>query len=610
MTHDTELSDLMHSVAMKSLQLIDGIKQQPTQLYSLIKQFMDLTTDFQSLLTIILKNPEQVWQMQIAYWQDAMGLVQEQFNYWLQGKAMPIEDRRFSSEEWVNNPFFNLLSQHYLLASEHLNSLFGHLDYGDKQLAKRVQFFTRQYLDALSPANFLHTNPQLMAETVQSHGKNLLRGLQNLLTDMETSSSRLIIKMTDTDAFTIGGNIATTPGKVVYRNEMMELIQFTPQTEKVNTIPLLIVPPWINKYYILDLSKHNSLIGWIVQQGITVFVISWINPDASYAEKGLYDYLNEGPLTAVTTIKQQLEVDQVNILGFCIGGTLNACLLAYLKALNENPIRSATFLAAMIDFSDPGDISVFIDEQQILRIEEEMHAKGFLDGRFMASTFNSLRANDLIWSFFVKNYLQGKNPVPFDILYWNADATNMPAKMHSQYLRWMYLHNNLIKPGKIHLNHIPLDVTQITVPTFFVSTQKDHIAPWQTTYVGFQMMKGKKRFLLGGSGHIAGIVNPPSSEKYGFYQNNSTTQTAEEWLAHATHHPGSWWPEWLNWLKKESGPLVKAPDFKKLRFKPLCDAPGTYVHTTYSTKEKANEKKKPPMHKPPSTSAQREEPVA
>ncbi|WED43218.1 PHA/PHB synthase family protein [Legionella cardiaca] len=583
MTHDTELSDLMHSVAMKSLQLIDGIKHQPAQLPSLIKQFMDLTVDFQALLTIILKNPEQVWQMQIAYWQDAMGLVQDQFNHWLEGKAMPIDDRRFSGDEWVNNPFFNLLSQHYLLASEHLNSLFAHLDYGDKQLAKRVQFFTRQYLDALSPANFLHTNPQLMAETIQSHGKNLLRGLQNLLTDLETGSSRLIIKMTDTDAFKIGENIATTPGKVIYRNDMMELIQYTPQTDKVNTIPLLIVPPWINKYYILDLSPHNSLIGWLVQQGITVFVISWVNPDASYAEKGLYDYLNEGPLTAIQTIKKQLKVEQVNILGFCIGGTLNACMLAYLKALKENPIRSATFLASMIDFSEPGDIAVFIDEQQILRIEEEMHAKGFLDGRFMASTFNSLRANDLVWSFFIKNYLQGKDPVPFDILYWNADATNMPAKMHSQYLRWMYLHNNLIKPGKIHLNQVPLDVTKIDVPTFFVSTQKDHIAPWQTTYLGFQIMKGKKRFLLGGSGHIAGIVNPPSSEKYGYYHNTSTNQTAEEWLADAVHHPGSWWPEWLNWLKKESGRLINAPNFKSLPFKPLLDAPGSYVHTTHKT---------------------------
>lgn len=585
MAEDTELSDLMQSVAVKSLQLLDGLKKQPTQLPRLLKEFIDLTNDFQALVATILKNPEQVWQMQMAYWQDALSLAQDQFNHWLEGKPMPIEDRRFSSEEWVNNPFFNLLSQHYLLASEHLNSLLEHLDYGDKQLAKRIQFFTRQYLDALSPANFLHTNPQLMAETIQSHGKNLLRGLQNLLTDMEAGSSRLIIKMTDTDAFKIGVNLATTPGKVIYRNEMMELIQFAPQTAKVKAIPLLMIPPWINKYYILDLSPNNSFIGWLVQQGITVFVISWVNPDSSYAQKGLYDYLKDGPITAIEVIQEQLGVKQVNTLGFCIGGTLLACMLAYLKAHNENPVRSATFLASMIDFSDPGDISVFIDEQQILRIEEEMHSKGFLDGRFMASTFNSLRANDLVWTFFIKNYLQGKDPVPFDILYWNADATNMPAKMHSQYLRWMYLHNDLVKPGKIHLNHTPLDVSKIDIPTFFVSTQKDHIAPWHTTYLGFQMMRGKKRFLLGGSGHIAGIINPPGSGKYTFYRNLSTTETANDWLAHATEHPGSWWPEWLNWLKKESGQSISAPDFKQLPFKGLMDAPGNYVRKTYKVEK-------------------------
>ncbi|CDZ75858.1 Poly-beta-hydroxybutyrate polymerase [Legionella massiliensis] len=581
MTQDTELSEIMQAVAAKSMRILEGFQKQPAQLSKIVKQYIDLTKDFQLMISVILKNPEEVWRMQMAYWQDAFSLAQEQMNHWLEGKPMPISDRRFSSEEWVNNPFFNFMSQHYLLASEHMNSLLEHMEYSDKQLSRRVQFFARQYLDALSPANFLHTNPQLMAETIQSHGKNLLKGLQNLLTDMEAGSSRLIIKMTDTDAFKVGVNLATTPGKVIFRNEMMELIQYTPQTAKVKSIPILMIPPWINKYYILDLSENNSLIGWLVKHGITVFVVSWINPDASYAKKGLFDYLKDGPMAAIKVIQQQLKVEQVNTLGFCIGGTLLACTLAYLKAHNENPVNSATFLAAMIDFSDPGDISVFIDEQQILHIEEEMHAKGFLDGRFMASTFNSLRANDLIWSFFIKNYLQGQNPVPFDILYWNADVTNMPAKMHSQYLRWMYLHNDLIKPGKIKLNHIPVDVTNIEIPTFFVSTKKDHIAPWQTTYLGFQHMKGKKRFLLGGSGHIAGIINPPESGKYGFYHNVSTTQTAEEWLASAKERKGSWWPEWLDWLKTQSGRLINAPDFAKLPFPGLMDAPGSYVYKTY-----------------------------
>lgn len=588
MIHDSELGELMQSVAEKCLKFLNQIKNQPTTLSGALSQYMDLTKDFQDLIVSLLKNPEQLWKMQVAYWQDALSLAHEQFNSWLQGKPLPIDDKRFSSDEWVNNPFFNLLSQHYLLASEHVNSLLEHMDYGDRQLARRVQFFTRQFLDALSPANYIQTNPQLMAETIQSHGKNLLRGLQNLLTDLEAGPSRVIIKMTDTDAFKIGENLATTRGKVIFRNDMMELMQYKAKTKDVYAIPLLIIPPWINKFYILDLSKHNSLIGWLVDQGITVFAISWVNPDASYAHKGLFDYLQEGPLTALEVIRKQMSVSKVNTLGFCIGGTLQACLLAYLQAHKLDYVNSATFLAALIDFSDPGDISVFIDEHQIKKLEEEMKLKGYLDGRFMASAFNSLRANDLVWSFFIKNYLRGQNPVPFDILYWNADATNMPAKMHSQYLRWMYLHNKLIKPGKIKLNNTPLDVSKIEVPTFFLSTEKDHIAPWQTTYIGFHKMAGKKRFVLGGSGHIAGIVNPPAANKYYYYTNSKAPKDPENWLAQAKKHPGSWWDEWFHWLAKHSGENITAKTFAKLPFKPLLDAPGTYVLKTYHPETNTN----------------------
>ncbi|MGQ3892524.1 PHA/PHB synthase family protein [Legionella sp. CNM-4043-24] len=577
MHHDKEYGDLMQSVAEKSLQFINNFKRSPGQIPEQLRQFTDLLSDSQALLTGLLKNPEQVWNMQMAYWQDSMSLLQDHFSNWLQGKALPIEDKRFSSDEWVNNPFFNLLSQQYLLANEHLTSLLEHVDFGDKSLSKRVRFFARQYLDALSPANFLQTNPQLLAETLQSHGKNLLRGLQNLLTDIDSGSSRLIIKMTDMDAFKPGENIAITPGNVIYRNDMMELIQFLPATEKVHAVPLLIVPPWINKYYILDLSQDNSFIRWIVAQGYTVFVISWVNPGKHHAHKGLADYMIEGPQTAVRVIQQQLDVPQVNALGFCIGGTLLTCLLAWNKANNDTSIRSATLLATLIDFSDPGDISVFIDEAQISQLEAKMSVSGFLDGNSMASTFNSLRANDLVWSFFIKNYLQGKNPVPFDILYWNADSTNLPAKMHSQYLRWMYLHNDLVKPGKIKLNKTALDVSQIDIPSFFVSTKKDHIAPWQTTYLGFELFKGKKQFLLGGSGHIAGIVNPPEGNKYNYYTNSKTTETAEDWLAHATEHKGSWWKEWESWLKKQSKKLIDAPKMENLPLKPLMSAPGSYV---------------------------------
>ena len=577
MTHDKEVSDLMKSVAEKSLQIISDFKEKPTQLPNLIKQFIELTEYFQNLMMVILKNPEIVWQMQLTYFQDAMNLAQTQFQYWLEGKPMPIPDRRFSSEDWLNNPFFNLLSQHYILASEHMNALLEKMEYSDNKSAKRLQFFTRQHLDALSPANYIHTNPQIMAETVKSQGKNLLQGLNNLLSDLEAGSSQLVIKMTDTDAYKIGENLAITPGKVVFRNEMMELIQYTPQTAKVRAIPLLIIPPWINKFYILDLSANNSLINWLVGQGITVFIISWVNPDASFSKKSLYDYMNEGPSTAISVIKEQLKVEQVNTLGFCIGGTLQSLLLAYNKKHQDDSIRSATFLASMIDFSDPGDIAVFIDEQQITELEAEMESVGYLAGKFMASSFNSLRANDLVWSFFIKNYLQGKNPVPFDILYWNADSTNMPATMHSQYLRWMYLNNDLIKPDKIRLNSTPINVAKIDIPTFFLSTEKDHIAPWKTTYIGFQKMKGPKRFVLGGSGHIAGIINPPSTKKYGYKTNENMDLSADKWLEHSKEHEGSWWPEWGKWLKAQSGKLIVAPDFAQLPYPPIMDAPGSYV---------------------------------
>lgn len=579
MPQDPELASLMQAVAEKALQLLNNYKNPSNQFSTYIEKYIEFFTNFQGLINVLVKNPEALWQMQLAYWTDMLKLTETQMAHWLQGEALPIDDKRFGGKEWVDNPFFNLLTQHYLLASRHIQQMLEHLEYEDRQTSRRIQFFTKQYLDALSPANFLNTNPELIAETIQSRGKNLLRGLQNLLDDInhtEPDASHMIT-MTDLDAFSLGGNLATTKGRVIFQNDIMELIQYQPSTETVHTIPLLIIPPWINKYYILDLSPHNSLIAYLVSQGISVFVISWVNPDASLRDKGLYDYLNEGPLTAIQIIKEQLGVKKINTLGFCIGGTLQACGLAYCKAKKDQSIQSATFLASLIDFSDPGDIAVFIDEMQVTRIEEQMNRRGFLDGDFMASTFNSLRANDLIWSFFIKNYLEGKNPIPFDVLYWNSDATNLPRRIHSQYLRWMYLHNDLVKPNKIYLNDVPLDISQIDVPSFFVSTIKDHIAPWKTTYQGFQLIKGKKQFLLAGSGHIVGIVNPPTSQKYEYYINRNTQISAEAWLEKAKTHPGSWWPYWASWLKKQSGKLVGAPSLDSLPFQSIRDAPGHYV---------------------------------
>ncbi|MGL6029233.1 MAG: PHA/PHB synthase family protein [Legionella sp.] len=577
MINDPEFAELMHSLTQKSMQVMSELKNKPKHASEIIQKYLELTEQFQNMTSALYHNPEKIWNMHLSYWTQAMTLAQNQFSHWLQGKSLPIEDRRFSGDDWLNNPFFNQLSQQYILASNEMDALLNTMEFKDTHAAKKVRFFTRQYLDALSPANFMQTNPQIIAETIDSRGKNLLQGLHNLLVDLDTGNGSLNIKMTDTSAYKVGENLATTAGAVVFRNEMMELIQYTPQTEQTKSIPLLIIPPWINKYYILDLSPHNSLIRWLVSQGISVFIISWVNPDARFANKEFVDYMQEGPQTAIRVIKEQLQVNKVNTLGFCIGGTLLAALLAYNKAHDDNSINSATFLAAMIDFSDPGDIAVFIDEQQIQKLEQEMAVKGYLAGRFMASSFNSLRANDLIWSFFIKNYLQGKKPIPFDILYWNGDSTNMPATMHSQYLRWMYLHNDLIKPGKIKLNNTPIDVSTIDVPTFFLSTEKDHIAPWQTTYTGFEAMNGPKRFVLGGSGHIAGIINPPTAEKYGYKTNSCSTATAEQWFNEAKSHPGSWWPEWLKWLKPLSGKTIKAKELSTLPYKSLMPAPGSYV---------------------------------
>ncbi len=574
---DIELNEIMQAIADKSLRLFTKMQQQPLQYPSWMEKFITFTRDLQYMVCTLIKNPEKLWQKQMTYGQTALLLSQEQMKHWLDGTSMPVSDKRFAKEEWVNNPFFNLLSQHYLLAREHVQELLHDLEFEDKKIAQRVRFIMRQFLDALSPENFVHTNPELLSETLQSKGKNLLKGLHNLLDDLENNSSQIIIKMTDDSAFTIGVNIAQTPGHVIYKNDLIELIQYTPQTTHVYSIPILVIPPWINKYYILDLSPGNSLVGWLVKQGFTVFSISWVNPDHRYADKGISEYLHEGPLAAIDVIKKQLNTPTVNTLGFCIGGTLLSILLAYQSARQDFSINSATFLASMIDFSDPGDISVYIDEEQIVKLEERMSHKGYLEGHFMATAFNSLRATDLIWSFFIKNYLRGKNPVPFDILFWNADATNMPAKMHSQYLRWMYLHNELIKPNQLVLNGTPIDVTNIKTPTFFVSTQKDHIAPWKTTYLGFQLMKGEKHFILGGSGHIAGIVIPPGSEKYGYYRNQHYHESADEWLADAQQQSGSWWPEWKMWLEINSGKEVNARNLSSLPYKAIESAPGSYI---------------------------------
>jgi polyhydroxyalkanoate synthase len=432
----------------------------------------------------------------------------------------------------------------------------------------------------MAPSNFAMTNPEVLRATAESGGENLVKGLQHLLEDLERGKGKLQVRMTDLNAFEVGRNLAVTPGKVMFQNNLMQLLQYEPVTEQVAKRPLLIIPPWINKFYILDLKPANSLIKWLTEQGHTVFVISWVNPDETRAGDGFADYMREGPLTALDVIEKLTGEKTSNVIGYCLGGTLLACTLSYLTAKKQQDrIASATFLTTMVDFTDAGELSVFVDEEQLAAMEQRMSQQGYLEGSAMANTFNMLRANDLIWSFVINNYLLGKEPFPFDLLYWNSDSTRMPAAMHSFYLRNMYQENLLCKPGALTLAGVPIDLTKIKTPAFILSTKEDHIAPWKSTYAATQLYKGPMKFVLAASGHIAGVVNPPAAKKYNHWINTAKSLPAspDDWLAGAESQPGSWWPEWQKWVSAFSDGLVPARKPGDHKVKPLDDAPGSYV---------------------------------
>ena len=435
----------------------------------------------------------------------------------------------------------------------------------------------RQCVDALSPSNFAVTNPTVLKETVDSKGENIVQGINALFDDLVRGKGQtLMTKMTDTSSFEIGKNIATTPGKVVFQNELIQLIQYAPTTKTVFETPLLIVPPWINKFYILDLREENSFIKWAVDQGHTVFVISWKNPDASYADTKFEDYMTKGVLTAIDQAKQETGINHVNAIGYCIGGTLLAATNAYLASKRRKPIKSATYFTTLVDFEEPGDLGVFISEEKLDSLDADMEKDGFLDGSTMATVFNMLRANDLIWPFFINNYLLGKEPTAFDLLYWNSDSTRIPAKAHSYYLRTCYLHNLLREPGGIVLNGTPIDLRKIKIPTYFISTREDHITPWKSTYEGARLMSGPTRFVLGGSGHIAGIINPPVKNKYNYWTNDEIENDPDNWLDNAKSNEGSWWTDWQKWIKTKSGKKIPARKPGE-NLKAIEDAPGSYV---------------------------------
>ncbi|MCI0752908.1 class I poly(R)-hydroxyalkanoic acid synthase [Roseomonas vastitatis] len=544
---------------------------------------MQIGHAFMEMTARLMSNPARLVQAQFGFWQDYLTLWQNTARRIWSGDAVePViaedsKDRRFKDEAWRENEVFDFIRQSYLLSARYFTNVAHAADNLDPKAAQKVDFYTRQFVDALSPSNFLMTNPEVLRKTAETGGENLLRGLQNLLTDLERGKGRLRIRMTDETQFRIGETIAVTPGKVVFQNPLMQLIQYTPATEKVLKRPLLIIPPWINKFYILDLRPKNSFIRWAVQQGHTVFVISWVNPDEQLAAKSFENYMLEGPYAALDAIAQATGEKAVNAIGYCLGGTLLSCTLAHMAARKDTRIKSATFFTTMLDFAEAGELSVFIDEEQLQSLEAKMQKRGYLEGREMATTFNMLRANDLIWSFVVQNYLMGQEPFPFDLLFWNDDSTRMPAAMHSFYLRRMYQQNDLVKPGGITLAGVPLDLTKIKVPAYFLSTREDHIAPWQSTYRGTQILSGPVRFVLAASGHIAGVTNPPSSGKYSHWAGDSLPPAPGEWFEGATEFAGSWWPDWQRWVVAQDKAQVPARQPGNGALPALEEAPGSYV---------------------------------
>ena len=581
-----ELGRSMADIAERSQRIVsEWLKRQSAEEHS--ADPLNIASAFMEMTARLIASPGHMVEAQIGFWRDYMSLWQ---NTTRRIMGMEFEsvidaastDRRFKDDAWKENEVFDFIKQSYLLSARYVQDVVKHVDGLDAKTAQKVDFYARQFVDAMSPSNFLLTNPEVLRKTAETGGENLLKGLNNLLSDLEQGKGKLRIKMTDMEAFKLGENIGVSPGKVVYQNDLMQLIQYSPSTETVLKRPLLIAPPWINKFYILDLRPRNSFVRWAVSQGHTVFMISWVNPDAKLAEKSFEDYMKEGYLDALDAIERATGEREVNAIGYCLGGTLLASTLAYMTMKKDDRIKTATFFVTLTDFEDAGELGVFIDEEQLKALEDKMNKRGYLEGSEMATTFNMLRANDLIWSFVVNNYLLGNDPFPFDLLYWNADSTRMPAKMHSFYLRKMYQENLLSKPGGISLAGVPIDLRKIKTPAYFLSTREDHIAPWKSTYRGTQLLGGPKRFVLAASGHIAGVVNPPESGKYGHWINTALPGDAEEWFKGATEMAGSWWPDWHRWVSafaKEQVP-ARVPGSGKL--KAIEDAPGSYVKVRLS----------------------------
>ena len=532
-----------------------------------------------SVMTSLAARPEKLFQAQADLFSRYMDLWSTTARRAMGEEVAPAPstDKRFRDPAWSENPVFDVMRQSYLVTSDWMNGLVSSVEDVDPRVKRRAEFFTKLLTDAFSPANFLASNPAALKALAETGGESLVKGMQNFAADLERGNGKLKISQADYGQFKVGENVATAPGQVVWRDELFELIQFDAATETQHAIPLLIFPPWINKFYIMDLQPANSLIRWLSAQGFTVFICSWVNPDIDKAEFGFNDYLNKGIYRAIAKVLEQTDQKQLNAVGYCIGGTLLGSALAHMTANKDTRVASATFFAAQHDFAEAGDLLLFTDEHWLAEIEQQMDAAGgVLPGAAMAETFNALRANDLIWSFFVSNYLMGKAPPAFDLLFWNADQTRMPKRLHLDYLRRMYGQNALAK-GEFEIDGQRIDLSTVKTPLYFLSSREDHIAPMNSVYRSARLFGGPVTYTLAGSGHIAGVINPPAANKYQHWINPALPETLEEWQAGAQQHPGSWWTHWAAWLREKSGKTIPARDPKTGPLKPIEPAPGAYV---------------------------------
>ena len=534
-------------------------------------------------MTEWMSNPAKLLEHQISYWGKTLKHYVDAQQAMMQAPLSPPQDptptdKRFSDPHWATHPYFNYLKQQYMLSSEAMRQAVADVEGLSPKDKQRLEFFSRQIIDMMSPTNFLGTNPEALSRAVATEGQSLVDGLENLVRDLEANNGDLVVTLADRGAFQVGGNIATAEGKVVYRNRLFELIQYAPTTDQVQATPLIIFPPWINKFYILDLKPQNSLIRWIVDQGYTLFVVSWVNPDASYADVGLNDYIEEGYLTAIDTVKQITGEDKVNAVGYCIAGTTLSLTLSLMKKRGDKSVRSATFFTTLTDFSDQGEFGVFLEDDFVDGIEAEARKHGYLDSFYMSRTFSYLRSNDLVYQPAIKSYMLGEAPPAFDLLYWNGDSTNLAGRMTIEYLRWLCQGNRFAGEEGVEICGETLRLRDVDLPLMMIACETDHIAAWKSSFDGMRGMGSKnKSFVLSQSGHIAGIVNPPSKRKYGHYTNDYVTLDAEAWLKGAEFTEGTWWMRWESWLKKRSGARVAARAPGSDDFPPLADAPGNYV---------------------------------